>query len=84
MDARLFELERIYGAALAQAQALTDEEAAADLRDQIRAIIASRGIEQDRSESLFDAFARALGISSMELKAELAQFASGWRPLCHE
>jgi hypothetical protein len=70
---RLFELERFYGAAIAEAQALADEEAAADLRDMIRAYLVVHGVEQQRSESLFDAFARALEMSSMELRVELAQ-----------
>jgi|SRR5580658_4131799 hypothetical protein len=84
IDARLFALERIYRAATTAAQSLSVEQAAARTWEVIRAVIASRGIEQQPSESLSDAFARALGLSSMALRAELAQFAMAWHPPCHE
>jgi phytoene/squalene synthetase len=79
VDARLFELERFYEGVLAATQGPSAEESSAETLAEVRQIIASRGVEQQPSESLFDAFARALGVSSMELRAELAQFASGWR-----
>jgi hypothetical protein len=82
VDARLFELERFYEATLAAKRSRSEEQTAAETREMIRAVIASRGIEQQPSGSLADAFARALGLSSMELRAELAQFAMG--APCHE
>jgi|HubBroStandDraft_5_1064220.scaffolds.fasta_scaffold907195_2 hypothetical protein len=77
VDLRLFELERLYEATIAKAQALADEETAADMRDMIRAYLVVCGVEQQRSESLFDAFARALEMSSMELRAHFMQRAMG-------
>jgi|HubBroStandDraft_1064217.scaffolds.fasta_scaffold401749_1 hypothetical protein len=61
VEARLFELERIYGAAIAEAQARAGEDASAETRELIRAVIANRGVEQQPSESLSDAFARCSG-----------------------
>jgi hypothetical protein len=75
IDARLFALERIYEAAITAAQSPSAEHAAAETGKMIRAVIASRGVERQPSESLSDAFARALGLSSMVLRRELAQFA---------
>jgi hypothetical protein len=75
VDARPFELERCYEVALAAKRSRSEEQTAAETREMIRAVIASRGVEQQPSERLSDAFARALGLSSMELRAELAQFA---------
>ncbi len=79
VDARLGELERSYEAAFAAAQGRSAEERSAAALDMVRRIIASLGVEQKETESLSDAFARALGLSSKQLMAELEQFASGWR-----
>jgi hypothetical protein len=77
VDARLFELEQFYEAAIAAAQLRSNKEAAADTGEMILAIIASRRVEREPSESLLETFARALGISATELRAELTQYAMG-------
>jgi len=81
LDARLFELERFYEASLAAAQGPSREETAAEVRERVRAIIASRGVVQQESESLFDALARALGVESRELRAYFMQRAMGGTPV---
>jgi len=66
--ARLTGLERACKAASrARSAQLADGSAA----EKIRAILAACGIEQSPTESLAEAFARALGISCQELKARL-------------
>lgn len=77
LEARLFELECFYQAAIAGAQGPSDAERSAETREMIRAVIASRGVEQKPSESLFETFARALGVSTTVLRAELTQYAMG-------
>ncbi len=77
VDARLFELERFYETALAAAQGPSPEERSAEALAEVRAIIASRGVVQQESESLFDALARALGASSRELRAYFMERAMG-------
>jgi hypothetical protein len=69
--------EQFYEAAIVAAQGPSTEESAAETREMIRAIIASRGVEQKPSESLFETFARALGVSSRELRADFMQRAMG-------
>lgn len=49
-----------------------DEEAdQEEARRRVKLFLRIRGIEQEGMESLFDAFARALGISNRELRAQI-------------
>ena len=84
LDARLFELERFYEVAIAAAHGPTAAERSAENLAKVREIIASRGIVQQDSESLFDALARALQVSSRELRAYFVQRAAGRQPSPHE
>ena len=75
LDARLGELERFYEAAIAASRGPTEEEIAADARAKVLEILAERGVVQQESESMFNALARALGLSSAELRDELEHYA---------
>jgi len=78
-DARLDELERFYEAAIAATHGPTEEEVAADARAAVLEILAERGVVQQESESMFEALARALGLSSAELREDLThQFRDKW------
>lgn len=77
LHARLVELERFHEAAIAAARGPSTQEVAAAARARVREILAERGVEQQATESLFDALARALGIGGSELRAYLRQRAYG-------
>jgi hypothetical protein len=77
VDARLFELERLYEAALAAKRGPSEEDRSAENIAAVRQILESRGVVQEESESLFDALARALEVSSRELRAYFMERAMG-------
>ena len=74
---RLFELERFYEAALAAQRGPSEEEQSAENIAAVRRVLESRGVVQEQSESLFDALARALEVSSRDLRAHFMQRAMG-------
>ena len=77
LPGRLENLERFYEAAIAARQQPNRQERADAAIVKVREIIASRGVVQQQSESLFDALARALGMTSRDLRAYLKRRAFG-------
>jgi hypothetical protein len=77
VDLRLFELERFYEAALAAKHRQSEQERSAENIAAVRRILESRGVVQQDSESLFDALARALEVSSRDLRTYFMQRAMG-------
>jgi hypothetical protein len=77
VDLRLFELERFYEAALAAKGRPSEKEQSAENIAAVRRILESRGVVQQDSESLFDALARALEVSSRDLRTYFMQRAMG-------
>ncbi len=77
VDLRLFELERFYEAALEARRGPSEKEQSAENIAAVRRILESRGVVQQDSESLFDALARALEVSSQDLRTYFMQRAMG-------
>jgi hypothetical protein len=76
LHARIAELEEIHQQAL-RARDCSTEMASGFAIENIREYLSERGIEQAGTESLAEAFARALGVASGELKAYLEEVAVG-------
>ena len=64
LNARLAGLEGFYEAALAAANRLSAQETSDEAIAAVRAILASRGVQQEGDDSLMEALARALDITS--------------------
>jgi hypothetical protein len=75
--ARVAKLEATHERARASYSA---ELAGASAVEKVRQILSALGIEQQKTESLAETFARALGITSRELRSRLADAAreSSW------
>ena len=75
LHARIAELEEIHQRAI-RARDCSSAEGGSAI-EKVRQYLNDRGIEQEKTESLAGAFARALGIDARELKARLQAAASG-------
>ena len=73
VQARLAHLERFYAAVSQSVLGGSHESVAAEAREKIRENLKLCGVQQQPSESLAEATARALGISVRELKIRLEQ-----------
>src|SRR5579863_3404994 len=73
LNLRLDDLESFYAAAIAAAHGPSDKERADAAIAKVREIIASRGVVQGPNESLMETLARALGVSTQELRAYLLE-----------
>ena len=76
-EAHLIDLEQYYAAVLAAGRRPSEAERSERLMAKVRAFLASKGVAQQASESLMDALARAVGMTSHDLREYLKQRALG-------
>jgi hypothetical protein len=77
LETRLSELEKVHERerrARAYSARVAD---ASKFHEKVRQFLSALGIEQQKTESLAETFARALGITSRELRTRLAEAAAG-------